>query len=486
MSSLTNVFRQLVNDFMRPVPLFVPHEMPIREVVGRMTAAKASCVVVVGSSHNVLGILTEQDVTRRIAFQATPETLVDQLMTGPVMTIRDGDYLYHAIARMRRFGLRHMPVVDAQGALVGMLDLHDAQAVAAERMMEQIDRLTHEGTLDGLVQVKAAQVELAEEMFADNVPAPEIQALLTHINNDIYRRIIEANLRDMADNGWGTPPVEFAAIVMGSGGRGENYLFPDQDNGFVLDGYPDAEHDRIDRFYVELANRMTRDLDKVGFSFCKGYVMAINPLWRKTLPQWREQITLWTKRRHHVALRLSDIFFDFAPVYGRIDLAADLRHHVTRACKGNHMFLLELFRDDAEAGVGLGLFGRFITERHDREHRGKISLKHTGTMPLVEPVRLLALREGIEATSTLGRIKALRQIEVLDSDEHENLRAAYHHMTRLLLRQQIADFKAGRKVSNYVSPRVLSTRERDALVDAFKAVRAFRKHVRSDFTGEVF
>ena len=31
---------------------------------------------------------------------------------------------------------------------------------------------------------------------------------------------------------------------MGSGGRGESYLFPDQDNGFILADYPDAEHTR--------------------------------------------------------------------------------------------------------------------------------------------------------------------------------------------------------------------------------------------------
>ncbi len=486
MTSQTIVFRQLVRDFMSPEPLTVAPEAPVAEVVGRMSDGQASCAVVVGSAGNVLGLVTEQDVTRRIAFRATPETPVHRLMTESVMSIADDDYLYHAIARMRRFGHRHMPVTDRGGALVGMLDLHAAQAIAARRMMDQIDRLTHEGTVEGLAEIKAAEVELAGDLFADNVPTPEIQALLTHVNNDIYRRIVEAALRALAEDGRGAPPVPFAVIVMGSGGRGENFLFPDQDNGFIIADYADDEHQRIDGFFTALAERMTRDLDRVGFPLCKGYVMAVNPLWRKTLPQWCAQVSLWSRRRNQVMLRLADICFDFAPVYGPPAMVAELRRHVTGVAKGNHMFLTDMYRDDSEAGVGLGLFNRFITERKVKAHKGKISLKHTGTMPLVEAARLLALREGIDATSTLGRLAALHESGVLDKDEYDYLRGAFEHITGLLLRQQMADFEAGREVSNYVAPMALSRREKDLLVDSFKAIRALRKRIKADFTGDIF
>ena len=68
-----------------------------------------------------------------------------------------------------------------------------------------------------------------------------------------------------------------------------------------------------------------------------------------------------------------------------------------------------MYADDAEHGVALGFFRRFITERKDKEHKGKINLKHTGTLPLVESVRLLALREGVEELSTLGRLRVLHE-----------------------------------------------------------------------------
>ena len=56
----------------------------------------------------------------------------------------------------------------------------------------------------------------------------------------------------------------------------------------------------------------------------------------------------------------------------------------------------------------------------------------------------------------------------------------------LLLRQQMRDYNAGETVSNYVHPDTLSRRERDMLVEGFKAIRRFRDRVRGDFTGDVF
>ena len=249
--SQTSAFRRRVRDHMQAPPVVVGGELPALEVVARMTEARASAAVILDGAR-VAGILTEQDVTRRIAGRAVEGRPVADLMTRPVATIRADQPLYEAIGFMRRLGLRHMPVVDAEGGLCGMLYLRDAFAAADPGLVEHIDQLTHETTLDGLREVKAAQVRLAADLFADRVPAPEIQSLISHINNDIYRRVVQLNLDAMHGEGWGAPPVAFAAIVMGSGGRGESFLFPDQDNGFILADYPDEEHGRIDPFFIEL------------------------------------------------------------------------------------------------------------------------------------------------------------------------------------------------------------------------------------------
>lgn len=486
MQSQTIVFRQLVGDMMGPPTLTLGPKTPVRELVGRMTGEKASCAVVIDEGGRILGIVTEQDVTRRVALRATPQTKTAEIMTEGVQTIGLDDFLYRGIARMRRLGHRHMPVVDASGRLAGHLDLHTALAAASERTMARIELLTRESTVDGMGEVKAAQIELAQELFADELPTPEIQALLTDINNDITRRLADAGVAAMAEDGKGAPPVPFSMIVMGSGGRDENMLFPDQDNGFILADYEDREHDRIDGWFIQLAVRLNEMLDRVGFPLCKGYVMAQNPLWRKTESQWRAQIAGWQKKRDTTALRLADIFFDFRGVYGDAAMPDRLRRHVTKLTRGNLSFLREMYRDDAEHGVALGWFGRFITVRDEPKHRGKINLKHTGTLPLIEGVRLLALREGIEDGPTLKRIDQLAEKGVFDTDEQDYLSGAFRHMSHLMLRQQLRDHARGEEASAYVSPKAMSAREKDYLRDCFRAVREFRSRLRSEFTGEIF
>ncbi len=483
--SQTAAFRQRVRDHMRDPPVVVSATTSALEVVARMTDAAASAAVVVDDGH-VQGILTEQDVTRRIAGREVAGTPIGALMSAPVATVGEQRPLYEAIGLMRRMGLRHMPVVDDASALAGMVYLGDALAAANDGLVDQIDQLTHEASLEGLKQVKAAQVRLAADLFDDHVPAPEIQSLISWLNNDLGRRVLTQNVAALAADGWGEPPVAFSAIVMGSGGRGESFLFPDQDNGFVLADYPDAAHARIDPFFIELAARMSVQLDALGFPLCRGGVMAINPVWRKTIGQWHAQVLGWIRRRNEVALQLCDVLFDFQGFYGESSLAEALRSVILRLCEANPGFLRDMFGVQADHRAALGWFNRLLTERSDPAHRGEVNLKYAGTLPLAEAIRLLALRRAIAATGTLARIDALAEVGELDRDTSDHLRGAFDHITGLQLRQQIADFEAGRPASNFVDPDGLTARERDLLKDGFRAINAFRDRLKAELTGDVF
>jgi len=491
LGSRTAVFGLLIRDVSRPrgSALAVRAGTSCAQVVAAMRAAEADaapCVFVTDAAGRPVGMVTPGDVARRIAFRVPPETPVEAVMTAPVFAVARRDYLYGAISAMRRHALHQVPVVDRDGCLAGVLLLDEALAAIAPALLRQIERLGGGDTPDGLRGVKAAQIELAEELLAEELPATEVQQLLTHINNNLYCRAGEAALQAMAEEGWGSPPVHAATIVMGSGGRGENYLLPDQDNGFIIAAYPDEAHSRIDAFFRELAARLCRDLNEVGIPYCNGYCMAVNPLWRKTLPQWIAQIGAWTRRGSTVAVRLADIFFDFQAVWGERQLARDLRTAVTGLVRDNRGFLRQMYQDKLERGSALGLFGGFVIEREKREYRGQVNLKYSGTLPLVSGIRLLALREGIEETSTLARIAALADRRVLDENERGELSQAFGVVTDVLLRWQLADWRAGRRLSYYVDPDALPKARRKALLAALKSIHALRKRAHLEFTAHVF
>lgn len=471
---------------MGPPPAAVAADTALGDVIAGMSAVDSSAVVVIDADGQALGILTERDIARRVTFRLAPEEKVSSAMSAPLITVNRDDYLFHAIAFMRRHRLRHIPVVDENQRVCGMLAQHEALTSSALPLIELIDQLTHEDSLQGLSEVKQAQVALAELFLADNVPVPEVQALITEINSDLHRRVLRQALTDMEDAGWGEPPVAFALIVMGSGGRGENFLFPDQDNGFILADYPDSQHGQIDPYFIELAKRMTTTLDQIGFPLCRGHIMATNPVWRKTLSQWRRQIRYWMRRRSKVTLRLADIFFDFAHVYGDEGLSDALRQFVTPLAQQNRSVLREMYAPVADQRVALGMFSRLMTERDRYGRSGLINLKYRGTLRLVETVRLMALLHGVPATSTLERIRALHTLGVLNTNQKDYLSGALNHITLLLLRQQLQDFKAGNRVGNYVSKASLSRREKDYLKACFRAIERLRGGLRVSLSAEVF
>ena len=84
------------------------------------------------------------------------------------------------------------------------------------------------------------------------------------------------------------------------------------------------------------------------------------------------------------------------------------------------------------------------------------------------------------------RIAHLHARGVLDDDEEDYLSGAYRHISALILRQQLEDFRAGLPPGNHVPLEALSEREKDMLVDGFKAIRAFRSRLRHELTGEIF
>ena len=145
-----------------------------------------------------------------------------------------------------------------------------------------------------------------------------------------------------------------------------------------------------------------------------------------------------------------------------------------------------MFGVQADHRAALGWFGRLSIERADPAHRGEVNLNYAGTLPLAEAIRLLALRRAVPATGTPARIDALAEVGEIDRDTRDDLRGAFDHITGLQLRQQIADYRAGRPIGNFVAPDALTARERDLLKDGFRAINALRDRLKVELTGDVF
>ena len=83
-------------------------------------------------SGGLVGMLTDRDTCMSAFFKAAPlhQLTVADAMSRSVMTCKPSDSLAHAAALLREARVRRLPVVDAQGSVVGLVALADLARVA--------------------------------------------------------------------------------------------------------------------------------------------------------------------------------------------------------------------------------------------------------------------------------------------------------------------------------------------------------------------
>ena len=484
--SQTAIIHRIVGELMTRAPPIADRTATVGDAIRLIAAVPQRLLVVVDAGMIPLGVITEGDILRCSALAGETDRPITRapitsIMTTPVIHVGRDDNLLYAIAMMRRRGLDALPVVDLEGRLVGLLKLTDALVGMIGPAMRLIDLLTADDTVEGLARIKSAETDLAAALLADDVPVPQIQGLLTEINADLHRRALQRTIDAMAADGWGTPPVPFALIVMGSAGRAESALAPDQDNGFILADHDNADRARFDAYFAALAERFSGLLAEIGFAICRGGVMVSNPQWRRRLSDWKSEIERWIDQRTPQHLLASDILFDFAHVGGERALSDALRAFITETLASSPRFIRDLYAIESDHTVALGWFGRLRPEPGGDLAAHGMNLKMSGTLPLVEGARLLSLGAGVAATGTLPRLERLAALGRISSAEHEALVAAYGLISRFVLRQQVANARAGREVDDYVGEESLTALEQEHLVAALRLVAAFRARLKAEF-----
>ena len=121
------------------------------EAIRLMLSQRVGAVGVVDSDHKVAGIFTERDDLRKLALSGCdPEqTPVRELMTTPVELATLSTGPGEALATMIDRHFRHLPVVDGQGKLLGMLSIRNVLQWRIDDLSQELDSLEQYVANDG-------------------------------------------------------------------------------------------------------------------------------------------------------------------------------------------------------------------------------------------------------------------------------------------------------------------------------------------------
>jgi CBS domain-containing protein len=82
---------------------------------------------VVDYNERFLGIFSERDYARRVILKgrASKETLIREIMTERPITVTEDDSIEDCMGIMTDKRIRHLPVVDEQNKLMGLISIGD-------------------------------------------------------------------------------------------------------------------------------------------------------------------------------------------------------------------------------------------------------------------------------------------------------------------------------------------------------------------------
>jgi CBS domain-containing protein len=365
---------------------------------------------------------------------------------------------------MHNAAIRHLGVTDDRDVVVGAITSGDLLRQRAEDALNMGVTLDQAGSVESLAKIWGRLPTVARSLLNEDVAVTHIAAVISDQLATLTRRAAELAEQQMRERGHGAPPTKYAVLLLGSGGRGETLLAPDQDNALVYeDGNENAE-----TWFAEFGQIMSETLDVVGVPYCKGGVMASNAQWRHSVSNWKKTVRDWLGRAEWEDLCYVDIFYDFSFVFGDHTLARDLREYAYALSGKAPGFIRQLSALATMYDPPINIFGILKTEN------GRADLKHGGALPIVSGARVLALNYGISESATRRRLRGARKLGIADSDDLEAVEEAHSILLRAILEQQLIDLETGVEPSNSVDVKRLSKRKRLAIKGALKRIEIIK------------
>ncbi|MFZ5647107.1 MAG: DUF294 nucleotidyltransferase-like domain-containing protein [Bacillota bacterium] len=474
------LLRKRISELMKRSPVTCPVHATVSQVASLLAENRISSVVVVDDRGYPVGLITEKDLVHKVLTRSSwqaEDLTADLVMEEKLVILRPDNFYFQALLAVVKNQVKHMIVMDGD-KLAGILTLGDLIRTRSTGSLWVTDKIESAKNLDELAIYGQEVDNLLNALVAERASVPELFEIISEMHDRLTCRVIELCEQEMIRKGYGPPPADYCWINMGSAGRKEQTLRTDQDNGII---HADCDPESAKYFKI-LGGIVVEELVRAGFDWCKGGTMASNPLWCRSISQWKDVVSIWITRAEPEDTRLLTILLDFRPVYGKKDLAQDLWGQIFEVFKKPVKAWHFLTADEVQVKVPLTIFGGFVTEKSG-PNKNELNLKAV-CRHIVNCVRVFAVKSEISDPSTLGRLSLIKKNRVLPEEDVEYVQNAYEILMMLRIRENIKKVKQGKNADNFINPYNLSIIEQSLLKNALSAITRLQKITSGHFTNQ--
>jgi PAS domain S-box-containing protein len=463
---VTNVLKKIVSCEMN-------HS--IMEAAALMTNHKSSVIILRSPENEFIGILTDHDIRERVVAGGL-DTMrpAYEIMSSPIHFIDENATLSDALIKMKRAGVSRLVVKNAENQIAGYISRNTIDELRHSDHEAFVNSIQTAVTVDELNNHLQRMMLLVNAMVESGARTTSITKLITAVADAITEKLAGIVIAEL-----GKPPVPFAFVALGSEGRSEQTLLTDQDNALIYSDNIEIGSDIVKNYFLSFGERINTLLDKVGYSLCKGGVMAQNPRWNQSLSTWKKYFTEWIVTPEPQNLLDLSIFFDIRCVYGDKSLVDELIHHINQALSQHPPFFGSLARVCMNYKIPLGIFGKIHTESSE-DHGKSVNVKNPARV-IVNLVRLYTMHRQIVETNTIRRLDYLYEKNVLSGSIYRDLKYAFDFLMMIQFRSQALASNAGKKMDHNVDLTNLTSIEVKTLKSIFSQIAVFQSKLKHDF-----
>jgi CBS domain-containing protein len=453
---------------------------PIFEAARIMAKNKVSCLFIRrGNDQKITGYVT--DITLRdnvIAQCIDPQKAVSGVMDNPIISISSEAYLYEAVLMMFKTKTRYL-LVEKDGEMAGFLSRNRLLSEQAQSPLVFIQSVKQAATPAELRKKWLQVPDMINQLLGRGVHGEIASQIITTIADTITVKVIENVIRQI-----GKPPAKFVFMVTGSEGRKEQTLSTDQDNGIIYEDKANEHREMVRDYFLDFAKRVSDDLNTIGFVYCKGEFMASNPKWTHSLSHWKRNYEEWINETvPENAMKFSTLF-DCRYIYGEESIINELKGFIQDQLRNpNERFFTFIAKNALQYEAPLTFFKRIKTQTIGKAEVFDIK---TAMSPIVDLLRVYALKNGINNENTGERMKELLHAGVFTKEQYQELHHSYYYLMALRLKNQVHQINIEKKMpDNYIEISRLTKIERVTLTEIFKTISNFQQGIRMKFTGSL-
>lgn len=130
-----------IGELVKRPPVTLPPLATVEDAVKLMYRENVGSIIVTSPEGRVLGIFTEKDLVRVIGEGKPLSTKLGEVMTKDPITVREEDNVVKAVTILSEKRIRHLPVVDSEGRIKGVVSVRDIVSIY-KRYLEQLEEVS--------------------------------------------------------------------------------------------------------------------------------------------------------------------------------------------------------------------------------------------------------------------------------------------------------------------------------------------------------